>query len=126
MYSRQFQFILFVLAKPYILRIVKTVTYMLYLIHLNACAYYKISDWEGIGNNTFVYDGEGNSYIRCFYFATKVSIFYGCFKRMIFYKSTNFGFILSKVQPSFVQLITYIHTFEKNRFVSNIHCTTLK
>ena len=64
-----------ILAKPYFLRIVKTVTYMLYLIHLNACAYYAISASEGIGSNDFVYNGEGNSYIRCFYFATKVSIF---------------------------------------------------
>ena len=65
-----------ILAKPYFLRIVKTVTYMLYLIHLNACAYYAISASEGIGSNDFVYNGEGNSYIRCFYFATKVSIFF--------------------------------------------------
>ncbi len=63
-----------IMAKPYTLRIFKTVTYMLYLIHLNACAYFAISAWEGIGKNDFVYNGEGNAYIRCFYFATKVSI----------------------------------------------------
>ena len=61
-----------ILAKPYFLRIVKTVIYMIYLIHLNACAYYAVSSYEGIGINKFVYDGQGNAYIRCFYFATKV------------------------------------------------------
>ena len=53
-----------ILAKPYFLRIVKTVNYMLYLIHLNACAYYAMSEWEGVGTNAFVYDGEGSAYIR--------------------------------------------------------------
>jgi len=63
-----------VLARPYMLRIFKTVFYMLYLIHLNACAYFAISAWgEGIGNNSFVYDGQGHAYIRCFYFATKTA-----------------------------------------------------
>ena len=56
-----------ILEKPYFLRIVKTVNYMLYLIHINACAYYAISEWEGVGTNTFVYDGEGNAYIRYTY-----------------------------------------------------------
>ena len=62
-----------ILAKPYFLRIIKTINYMLYLIHLNACAYYAISEWEGLGTNTFVYDNKGNAYIRCFYFATKTA-----------------------------------------------------
>ncbi len=45
-------------SKPFILRIFKTVNTMLYLIHLNACAYYAISHYQGIGVNSFVYDGQ--------------------------------------------------------------------
>ena len=37
---------------------------MLFLIHLNACAYYGYSLLEGIGTNRFVYSGLGWAYIR--------------------------------------------------------------
>ena len=51
----------------------KTFAHMLYLIHVIACAYYKISTYEGLKANGFVYDGQGTAYIRCFYFATKTA-----------------------------------------------------
>ncbi|KAI5704332.1 hypothetical protein M8J75_004139 [Diaphorina citri] len=62
-----------VLASPYVVRVARTLTYMIYLVHLNACAYYEISVREGLGINSWVYDGKGNAYIRCFYFATKTA-----------------------------------------------------
>lgn len=29
--------------------------------------------WEGLGSNDFVFNGRGNAYIVCFYFATKTA-----------------------------------------------------
>ncbi|XP_052815609.1 cyclic nucleotide-gated cation channel beta-3-like isoform X2 [Mya arenaria] len=54
-------------------RIVKTFTYMLFLIHVETCGYYSISVYEGFNANRWVYDGTGNAYIRCFYLATKTA-----------------------------------------------------
>ncbi|CAH2067370.1 unnamed protein product, partial [Iphiclides podalirius] len=62
-----------VLSSPYIVRIGKMLFYIFYLIHLNACAYYAMSAYEGLGSNGWVYDNVGNAYIRCFYFATKTA-----------------------------------------------------
>ncbi|XP_074040685.1 cyclic nucleotide-gated ion channel subunit B isoform X2 [Leptinotarsa decemlineata] len=68
-----FSFMDKLLSNPYIIRVTRTLMYMMYLIHLNACAYYSFSAWEGIGSNNFVYNGQGNAYIKCFYFATKTA-----------------------------------------------------
>lgn len=61
------------LASPYVVRIGKMLFYIFYLIHLNACAYYAMSDYIGLGTNGWVYDNQGSAYIRCFYFATKTA-----------------------------------------------------
>lgn len=58
---------------PYFFRILRTLTYMMFLIHLNACAYYMISFLEGFDANDWVYNGAGNAYIRCFYFAIRTA-----------------------------------------------------
>lgn len=58
---------------PLQVRIGKTLFYIFYLIHLNACAYYAMSDYIGLASNGWVYDNQGNAYIRCFYFATKTA-----------------------------------------------------
>ncbi|XP_039764566.1 cyclic nucleotide-gated cation channel beta-3-like isoform X2 [Pararge aegeria] len=62
-----------ILSSPYVVRIGKMLFYIFYLIHLNACAYYALSDHIGLGSNGWVYDNQGNAYIRCFYFATKTA-----------------------------------------------------
>ncbi|XP_041988959.1 cyclic nucleotide-gated cation channel beta-3 [Aricia agestis] len=62
-----------VLASPYVVRIGKTLFYIFYLIHLNACAYYAMSKHIGLASNSWVYDNQGNAYLRCFYFATKTA-----------------------------------------------------
>ncbi|XP_052231236.1 uncharacterized protein LOC127844792 isoform X3 [Dreissena polymorpha] len=54
-------------------RIIKTFTYMLFLIHVETCGYYAISEYEGFDSNRWVYNGKGIAYIRCFYLATKTA-----------------------------------------------------
>ncbi|KAL1124246.1 hypothetical protein AAG570_002016, partial [Ranatra chinensis] len=58
---------------PYVVRVARTLTYMVYLVHMNACAYYAVSLNEGLGSNSWVFNGVGNAYIRCIYFAVKTA-----------------------------------------------------
>ncbi|XP_068459338.1 cyclic nucleotide-gated channel beta-3-like [Clinocottus analis] len=66
-----------ILTKAYIYRVIRTTTYLLYCLHCNACLYYWGSAFTGIGSTKWVYNGEGNSYIRCYYFAVKTLITIG-------------------------------------------------
>ncbi|XP_071973047.1 cyclic nucleotide-gated channel beta-1 isoform X7 [Engystomops pustulosus] len=66
-----------ILSKAYIYRVIRTTAYLLYCLHMNACLYYWASDFEGLRSTKWVYDGEGNSYIRCYYWAVKTLITIG-------------------------------------------------
>uniref|UniRef100_A0A8C4F2L3 Cyclic nucleotide gated channel subunit beta 1b n=1 Tax=Dicentrarchus labrax TaxID=13489 RepID=A0A8C4F2L3_DICLA len=66
-----------ILTKAFIYRVIRTTTYLLYCLHCNACLYYWGSAYQGIGSTKWVYNGEGNSYIRCYYFAVKTLITIG-------------------------------------------------
>ncbi|XP_041446198.1 cyclic nucleotide-gated cation channel beta-1 isoform X2 [Xenopus laevis] len=66
-----------ILSKAYIYRVIRTTAYLLYCLHMNACLYYWASDYEGIKSTPWVFDGEGNSYIRCYYWAVKTLITIG-------------------------------------------------
>ncbi|XP_044212762.1 LOW QUALITY PROTEIN: cyclic nucleotide-gated cation channel beta-1-like [Thunnus albacares] len=66
-----------ILTKAYIYRVIRTTTYLLYCLHCNACLYYWGSAFIGLGSTKWVYNGKGNSYIRCYYFAVKTLITIG-------------------------------------------------
>ncbi|XP_019743872.1 cyclic nucleotide-gated cation channel beta-1-like [Hippocampus comes] len=66
-----------ILTKAYVYRLIRTTTYLLYCLHCNACLYYWGSAYKGLGSTQWVYDGKGNSYIRCYYFAVKTLITIG-------------------------------------------------
>lgn len=44
---------------PYFIRIIHTLIYKIYLIHLSTCAYYIMSWYEGFGTTPWTYDNEG-------------------------------------------------------------------
>lgn len=60
-----------ILAKAYIWRVIRTTGYLLFALHINACAFYVASVHQGLASTTWVYDGEGSAYIRCYYFAVR-------------------------------------------------------
>ncbi|KAK2870276.1 hypothetical protein Q8A67_024668 [Cirrhinus molitorella] len=66
-----------IMAKAYIWRVGRTTGYLLYCLHLNSCLYYVASEYEGLGSTKWTYDGKGNAYLRCYYFATRTLITIG-------------------------------------------------
>ncbi|KAM7390708.1 hypothetical protein PAMA_008751 [Pampus argenteus] len=60
-----------IMAKAYIWRVARTTGYLLFVLHLNACAFYTASVHQGLGSTTWVYDGKGSAYLRCYYFAIR-------------------------------------------------------
>ena len=44
-------------------RVMRTLTYMLFLIHIESCGYYLASAYEGLNKNAWVYSGEGIAYV---------------------------------------------------------------
>ncbi|KAM6349601.1 cyclic nucleotide-gated channel beta-3 [Podargus strigoides] len=66
-----------ILEKAYIYRVIRTTGYLLFILHINACLYYWASDYEGLGSTRWVYDGKGNMYLRCYYWAVRTLITIG-------------------------------------------------
>ncbi|XP_042690585.1 cyclic nucleotide-gated cation channel beta-3 [Centrocercus urophasianus] len=66
-----------ILDKAYIYRVIRTTGYLLFILHINACLYYWASDYEGLGSTRWVYDGQGNMYLRCYYWAVRTLITIG-------------------------------------------------
>jgi len=40
----------------YVVRVIRTMIYMLFLIHVETCGYYAISVYEGLGSNDWVFN----------------------------------------------------------------------
>ncbi|XP_026697442.1 cyclic nucleotide-gated cation channel beta-3 isoform X1 [Athene cunicularia] len=66
-----------ILDKAYIYRVIRTTGYLLFILHINACLYYWASDYEGLGSTRWVYNGKGNMYLRCYYWAVRTLITIG-------------------------------------------------
>ncbi|XP_078397361.1 cyclic nucleotide-gated channel beta-3-like [Cetorhinus maximus] len=65
------------MEKAFIYRIARTTGYLLFLLHINACIYYWASEYEGINSTKWVYNGKGNRYLRCYYWAIRSLITIG-------------------------------------------------
>lgn len=44
-------------------RVARTTGYLLYVLHLNACAFYVASVHQGLATTTWVYNGKGSAYV---------------------------------------------------------------
>lgn len=45
-------------------RVIRTIGYLLFMLHINACLYYVASDFQGIGQTKWVYSGVGNAWVQ--------------------------------------------------------------
>ncbi|XP_046702641.1 cyclic nucleotide-gated cation channel beta-3 isoform X1 [Silurus meridionalis] len=63
-----------IMTKAYIWRVIRTIGYLLFALHINSCLYYVASAYQGIGTTKWVYSGQGNAYLRCYYFAVRTLI----------------------------------------------------
>lgn len=50
-------------------RVARTTGYLLFMLHLNACAYFVASMHQGLASTTWVYDGNGTAYVQSLLFA---------------------------------------------------------
>uniref|UniRef100_A0ACB8EBC8 Cyclic nucleotide gated channel beta 1 n=1 Tax=Sphaerodactylus townsendi TaxID=933632 RepID=A0ACB8EBC8_9SAUR len=66
-----------ILSKAYVYRVIRITAYLLFSLHVNSCLYYWASSINGLGSTPWAYDGEGNSYLRCYYWAVKTLITIG-------------------------------------------------
>ncbi|KAI5085882.1 cyclic nucleotide-gated cation channel beta-3-like isoform X3, partial [Silurus meridionalis] len=48
------------MTKAYIWRVIRTIGYLLFALHINSCLYYVASAYQGIGTTKWVYSGQGN------------------------------------------------------------------
>ncbi|XP_046702054.1 cyclic nucleotide-gated cation channel beta-3-like [Silurus meridionalis] len=60
-----------IMTKAYIWRVIRTIGYLLFALHINSCLYYVASAYQGIGTTKWVYSGQGNAYLRCFFYSEK-------------------------------------------------------